>query len=118
MLIILDEILANQNAVRSGQVLDWMRYAMGSQPWSNITVENPKTADHDAVVIGKQRKSDAVFVRKGLENFLGIITDGRDADAVFFQLQTGLFQLDQLGPAVASPIRAAMKYQQQSVGPG
>ena len=56
---------------------------MGTQPWSNIVIENPKTTDHDTVVIGKQRKSDAVFVRKRLENFLRVITDGRDADAVF-----------------------------------
>ena len=54
---------------------------------------------------------------KALESFLGIITDSRDLDAIVLQQQTGLFQLDQLGPAVSSPIRAAMKHQQQAVGP-
>jgi hypothetical protein len=91
---------------------------MGPQPWSNVAVEDPKAADYSAIVIGKQRESDAVLVRKAFENFLRIITDRRDADPIPFQQQTGLFQLDQLGPAVPSPIRAAMKHQQQAVGPG
>jgi hypothetical protein len=79
-----------------------------------LLLKNPKAADYSAIVIGKQRESDAVLVRKAFENFLRIITDRRDADAILLQHQTGLFQLDQLGPAVASPIRAAMKYQQQA----
>ena len=71
----------------------------------------------DGTVIRKQRKSDAMLVCKAPENLLGIITDGCDPDAILLQHRTGLFQLDQLGAAVSSPVRAAMKHQQQAVGP-
>jgi hypothetical protein len=53
-----------------------MRYTMSSQPRSNVGVEDPKAADHRAFGIREQRKSDAILLRKTLENFPGIVAAG------------------------------------------
>ena len=59
-------------------------------------------------------KSNAVFFRKRLESLLRVVTDGCDRQAIALERYTGLFQLDQLGAAVRSPIGAAMKHQKQA----
>src|SRR5260370_922669 len=79
-------------------------------------VEDSKAADHGAIAIREQRRSDTVRFRKGMKNLRGVIADGRDAEAIALQHQTRLFQLDQLGAAVLSPIGAAIKDEQQAVG--
>ena len=57
-------------------------------------------------------------IRKSLEDCLGIVTDGGDPYAIFLQDGTRFFQLDQLGAAVLSPVRAAVKHEKQAVRSG
>jgi len=115
VLVVRHEVFPDQYAIRSDQIVHRMRNTVSSKPRSYVGVEDPEAADHSAIVVGEQWKTDAMLVRKALEYLRGIVTDGRDPDTMFLQRQTGLFQLDQLGTAVGSPVRAAMKHQQQAV---
>ena len=117
MLVVRHEIFPDHYAVRRYQVLHRMWNSIGSQSRSHVAIEYPERPDHGAIVIGEQREADSMRIGKILEDFLGIVTDGRDPYAVFLQHGTRFFQLDQLGAAVLSPLRAAVKHKKQAVGP-
>jgi hypothetical protein len=53
-----------------------------------------------------------------LKGFLGIVANRSDAETFTFDHRTRLFQLDQLGSAVLSPIGASIKNEEQAVGTG
>ena len=113
-----DPAFVPNDPVRRNQIIHRMRHPMRPQIGSDIEVENAETADRSAAAVRKQRVSNTVLFGKGRERFLRIIADSRDADTVLLQHRTGMFQLDQLGAAVLSPVRAAVKHQQQSVRSG
>jgi hypothetical protein len=85
VLVVGHEILADQDPVWSDQIFHGMRHSMRAYSRSDVGVEDPKAADHGAIAIREQRKPDAVLIRKAFENFLGIITDPRDPDALRFK---------------------------------
>jgi hypothetical protein len=88
MLVVGDEILADDDGVWSDQVLDGMRDAMRAYAGGNVGVQDAEAADDSAIPIGQQRKSNLVLLRKMLESFLGIVADRGDADAFPFDQRT------------------------------
>src|SRR5277367_286390 len=90
--------------------------AVRAQAWSDVGVQDSKAPDHSAIPVGEQRDPDPVFLREMPERFLGIVTNRRNAEAFRFDHRTGLFQLDQLGSAVASPIGASVENEEQAIG--
>jgi len=89
---------------------------MRAQARLDVGVQDAEAPDHSAVPVGEKRDPDAVFLRELPQRFLGIVTDRGDAESAFLNHRTRFFQLDQLGSAVASPIRASVKNKEQSVG--
>jgi NIPSNAP len=92
-----------------------MRYAMRAQAGRDVGVEDAKAADYGATVIGEQREPDLILLRKQAQRLLGIVADCRDTQTFFFEYRPRLFQLDQLGTAVLSPIGTAVKHEKQPV---
>ena len=89
-----------------------MGHPMGSQFRSHIEIENAKQTDHFALCVGEQRISDRTFLGEGAKNLLRVIADRGYLYTVLFEQGSRLFQLDQLGAAVLSPVRAAVEHQQ------
>lgn len=111
MLIIGHEIFADDGAVRRDQILHGMRDTLRAQLWRNIGVQNTEAANHGAIGVGEQRKSDPMLLCEIVKSLRRIVADRGDSDAFLFEKRSGLFQLDELGAAVASPIRAAIEDQ-------
>jgi len=88
---------------------------VGAQIGRHIRVENSEGADDGAAGIGKQREADAALLRKLHKRFEGVVADRRQADALLLQQMPRVFQLDQLGAAVLSPVRATVKNQEEAV---
>ena len=59
MLVVGDEILADDNAVRGDQILHGMRNAVRAQAGSNVGIQDAEAADDGAIPIGQQRKSES-----------------------------------------------------------
>src|ERR1700677_4638200 len=91
---------------------------MGSQPRCDVAIEYPKAPNNDAARIGQQREPDAISLGETAESLLGIVANRGHPDALLFEERAGLFQLDQLGAAVLSPIGASVKHQKQTLGAG
>jgi hypothetical protein len=109
MLVIRHEILAQDQPVRGDQILHGMWNAMRPQAGSNVGVQDAKAPDDCAIPIGQKRDQDVVFLCKMTESFLGIVANRGDAKTIPFDHRAGLFQLDQLGSAVPSPIGTSVK---------
>jgi hypothetical protein len=59
---------------------------------------------------------NSTALRKIVKYRYAVIADGRNAQAKFTELSLILFQLDQLGFAVRSPIRGSIKQDNRALG--
>jgi len=118
MLVIRHKILADDQPIRGDKILDGMRNAMCAQAESNVGVQDSKAPYYRAIPIGQQRDLDPVFLCKMLEGFPGVVANRGEAEAFPFEHRARLFQLDQLGSAVLSPIGASVKNEEQAIGTG
>ena len=118
MLVVGHEIFPDDRTLRIDQVLDRMWNTVGAQSGSDVVIEKPELANDCAIGIGEQGEPDRVLVRKISEGLHRVIADGRDTQTLLFEQWTRLFQLDQLGAAVLSPIGTAVKYEKKAPRPG
>ena len=79
-------------------------------------IQDAVSADDLRVRIGKQRKRDVLSIGEAFENRGAVVTDGRQSQRLLADFGKTLFQLDQLGFAIRSPIGRAEEDQNRPLG--
>jgi hypothetical protein len=72
-----------------------------------VVVEDAERPDRFESVIPEQRESDLLTFREILQQGRAVIGDGSDAQPLTRQIGLRVFQLDELGFAIGSPIGRA-----------
>src|SRR2546426_6597079 len=62
----------------------------------HMLVDEAELTNDVAALVGEQRKSDAVLVRKGAKYLDGVVADGEEGDAFGLEIRPHLLQLYQL----------------------
>jgi hypothetical protein len=83
----------------------------------DVLVDDSECLDDLDRGVGEQWKGDPCTVGKVGEKLDSVVADRRDPDTALGEVPLLLFQLDQLGLAVVSPVGGSIKEQQQTVGP-
>src|SRR5438552_4138612 len=79
-------------------------------------VEDAVAADHLGLRIGEQRETNVFPVGESLHDIDAVVADRRKTEAPLLDTRAVLFQLDQLGFAVRSPIGRAIENEQRALG--
>ena len=81
----------------------------------DVVNEHAETPDRLAISVGQERETNPVFLGKTVKSFLRIVPCSSDRDTLVRKQRARLFQLDELGTAVLSPIGASVENEQQAV---
>ena len=81
----------------------------------NISIEDTELLDDGAAFVRQARIAEMLRIGKAAQDFIRIVGDNGDVDAMLLETAARLLQLHELAAAVGSPIGAAGEHQEQAI---